>query len=121
TYHATVDRYYNMADITRIITERYGYPFAYHDIPRFITEMKRRATADDPVYPLLDFFTRSQDKLAAMQHKRYNNDGYRAVRAERGASRPDPPLEETVSYLMEFMLREGIVQPRSRNAATKPA
>ena len=121
TYHATVDRYYNLADVTRIISDRYGYPFVYHDIPHFVTEMKRRATADDPVYPLLDFFTRSQDKLAAMQHKRYNNDRYREVRETAAGFRPDPPLEETVSYLMEFMLREGIVQPRSRNAATKPA
>jgi thioester reductase-like protein len=121
TLHATVDRYYNMADVTRVITKRYGYAFTYHDIPRFIAEMNRRATKDDLIYPLLDFFNRSQDKLAAMSHKRYNNDGYQRARAAIADARPDPALEETVAYLMEFMFREGIVQPRNRNAATNPA
>jgi thioester reductase-like protein len=121
TYHATVDGYYNMKDVTEVIARNYGYDFAYYDIPRFIAEMNRRATADDPIYPLLDFFNRSVDKLVAMQHKRYGNDGWREARVAAPDGRPDPALEETVSYLMDFMLREGIVQPRARKAAANPA
>jgi thioester reductase-like protein len=118
TYHLTVDDYYNMADVTRTITKNYGYPFAYYDIPRFIEEMNRRATKDDLIYPLLDFFNRSQAKLAAMQHKRYNNDGYREVRSRAVDGRPDPRLEETVSYLMDFLLRDGIVRQRADGRAS---
>jgi thioester reductase-like protein len=113
TFHATVDDYYNMQDVTRTITKNYGYSFAYYDIPRFVAEMNRRATKDDLIYPLLDFFNRSQAKLAAMQHKRYNNDGYRAARTRAVDGRPDPRLEETVTYLMDFMFREGIVRERA--------
>jgi len=108
TFHVTVDSYYNMVDVTRSITQDYGFPFVYYDIPRFIEEMNRRATPDDPVYPLLDFFNRSQVKLAAMQHKRYSNDGYRQARAASGG-RPDPILTDTVSYLMRHMIEEGLV------------
>ena len=109
TFHLTIDEYYNMADVTRLITRDYGYSFVYYDIARFVAEMTRRSTRDDLIYPLLDFFNRSHEKLAAMQHKRYNNDAYRRARADAEGSRPDPTLEETVRYQMEFLLREGIV------------
>ncbi|HEX6852011.1 MAG TPA: thioester reductase domain-containing protein [Candidatus Polarisedimenticolaceae bacterium] len=109
TFHVTVDDYYNMADVTRRITRDYGYTFAYYDIARFVAEMTRRSTRDDLIYPLLDFFNRSHEKLSAMQHKRYNNDAYRRARAKAPDARPDPTLEETVRYQMEFLLREGII------------
>jgi thioester reductase-like protein len=117
TFHATIDGYYNMKDVTSLITAKYGYPFAYYDIPAFVAEMNRRCSRDDLIYPLLDFFNRSQDKLAAMQHKRYNNDGYRGARDAAPDARPDPRLEETVSYLMEFLFREGIVRRPSESGA----
>ena len=101
TFHVTADTYYNLMDITRLITKRYGYQFVYYDIPEFVAELKRRCTPDDPLYPLLDFFTRAQEKLAAMQHKRYNNDQYRAVRRTA-----DPSVEEVLSYLMQYMVGE---------------
>ncbi len=110
TLHFTVDDYYNMEDVTRLMTRKYGYRFTYFDIPGFMEQLSRRATQDDLVYPLTDFFVRSQDKLVAMQKKRYNNDGYREIR-ERCGGRPDPTLEETVSYIVAYMLREGIVPP----------
>lgn len=101
TFHVTADSYYNMMDITRLITTKYGYHFVYYDIPEFVAELKRRCTPDEPLYPLIDFFTRSQEKLAAMQQKRYNNDQYRAARKTA-----DPSLEEVVSYLMQYMVGE---------------
>jgi thioester reductase-like protein len=109
TLHVTADNYYNMTDITRVISSEYGYRFEYYDIPGFIAEMNRRCTNDDPLYPLLDFFNRSYWKIAAMQLKRYNNAQYRKARDQSGHGRCDPPLKDTVSYLMAYMLRAGLV------------
>jgi len=109
TFHITADGYYNMMDITRLITREYGYEFVYYDIPAFIAEMKRRCTSNNLLYPLLDFFNRSQEKIAAMQQKRYNNDNYRAARRSVGARPSEPTLDEVVSYLMAYMRREGLI------------
>lgn len=117
TFHVTVDDYYNMMDVTRVITRDYGYPFTYYDIPEFVEQMNRRCTRDDLLYPLVDFFNAAQHKVAAMQHKRYGNAEYRHARAATGHARPDPTLDQTVSYLVEFMLREGIIPARTRPAA----
>lgn len=110
-FHVTVDEYYNMADVAREITRAHGYPFTYYPIPEFVAEMNRRSTRDDPIYPLLDFFNRSHPKIAAMSHKRYNNDAYRRARDRSGAGLKDPPLSATVAYLMAFVLREGLIPP----------
>ena len=56
TLHVTVDRFYTLPDITRLITKDYGYPFVYYDVPGFVAELTRRCPVDDPLYPLLDFF-----------------------------------------------------------------
>jgi thioester reductase-like protein len=117
TFHVTVDDYYTMADVTRTITRDYGHAFAYYDIPAFVAEMNRRATREDPIYPLLDFFNRSHPKIAAMQHKRYDNREYREARDLAPGSRPDPALAETVSYLMASLEHEGMLRPRSRRNA----
>ncbi len=119
TLHLTVDNYYNMADVTRMMTQKYGYQFEYFDIPGFMKQLEKLATQEDLVYPLTDFFIRSQDKLAAMQHKRYNNDSYRAIRDACGG-RPDPTLEETVTYLVEYMMREGIIPRDTPRGAGVP-
>jgi hypothetical protein len=79
-------------------------------------QMNQRCTQDDLLYPLTDFFIRSQDKLAAMQHKRYNNDMYRKAREQSGG-RVDPSLDDTVTYIVEYMLREGIIEPRGERSA----
>jgi hypothetical protein len=113
TLHVTVDGYYNMMDITRLITDQYGYPFEYFDIPHFVAEMKRRCSPNDLLYPLLDFFSRSQMNFVAMQRKRYNNDRYREARQLCGKSGGDPPLTDTVSYLMTYMALEGLIPRRT--------
>jgi len=109
TFHVTADRYYNMMDLTRVITREHGYPFVYYDISRFVAEMKHCCTRDDPLYPFLDFFNRAHSKIQAMQQKRYNNDQYREARAQSGSGRADPLLEDTVSYLVAYMRREGVI------------
>jgi hypothetical protein len=45
-----------------------------------------------------------------MQHKRYNNEQYREARRLSSNARGDPQLKNTVSYLMTYMLGEGIIQ-----------
>jgi hypothetical protein len=57
----------------------------------------------------LDFFTKSQAKITAMQHKRYNNDRYREARKCLIDLRSEPTLEDIVSYLMACMLRESMI------------
>ena len=120
TFHVTVDDYYNMIDVARVLSRDYGYTFVYREIPEFIAEMNRRSTKDDPIYPLLDFFNRSHAKISAMQHKRYDNSGYRTSRDRSPSARPDPTLTETVRHLMQFMVRERLAapaQPPSLNQA----
>jgi thioester reductase-like protein len=109
--HVTVDAYYSMVDVTREISRTHGYAFRYLPIPEFVAEMNRRAGRGDPIFPLLDFFNRSHPKIEAMREKRYNNDAYRDARDASGRGRSDPSLTETVSYLMAFMLREGLIAP----------
>jgi thioester reductase-like protein len=121
TFHVTVDDYYNMVDVTREITRTHGTTFAYYPIPEFVAQMNRRCTKDDLVFPLLDFFNRSHPKIAAMSHKRYNNDGYREARDRSGAGREDPKLSATVAYLMAFMLREGLIPRDASRKETSPS
>lgn len=120
TLHVTADGYYSMMDITRLIARDYGYSFTYYDIPTFVAEMNRRCGKDDLLYPLLDFFNRSHLKIAAMQHKRYSNDRYREARAQSDNGRADPPLRDTVSYLMAYMRREGLIEASDRARAPEP-
>ena len=51
----TADDYYNLTDITRVLSERHGYRFDYHNIPSFVEEINRRCTPRDQLYPLVDF------------------------------------------------------------------
>jgi thioester reductase-like protein len=109
TVHVTADEYYNMMDVTRILTRAYGYEFEYFDIPDFVTELRRRCGPDDAMYPLLDFFTRAQEKMSAMQRKRYSNTHYRLAREQARVARPEPSLDATVDYLRTAMLAAGAI------------
>lgn len=105
-----------MMDVTRVITQDYGYPFEYYDIPEFVEQMNQRCTREDLLCSLVDFFNSSHPKIAAMQHKRYNSDEYRRARAESGNEGRDPSLDDTVSYLMKFMLKDGIISEKVRRS-----
>jgi thioester reductase-like protein len=113
TFHVTVDGYYNMADLTRLLTREHGYLFTYYDIPGFIDEMNRRCTKADPLYPLLDFFNRSASKIAAMQLKRYRNDRYHEAKQRSASGRADPTLADTASYLVAFLREQGLIREPS--------
>jgi thioester reductase-like protein len=116
TFHVTADNYYNIKDITELITRDYGYRFVYYDIPKFVAEMQRVCTRADPLYPLVDFFKRSERHITAIQHKRYNNDYYRQAREQSGRDPSEPALAQIVSYLMTYMLREGFISGNRRRS-----
>jgi thioester reductase-like protein len=108
TLHVTADSYYNMVDITHLITENYGYPFVYYEITDFVAELNSHCTKEDPLYPLLPFINRSHQKMAGMQHKRYNNEQYRETR-KRLQGIDEPALKDVVSYLMAYLFAEELI------------
>ncbi|OHV05296.1 fatty acyl-AMP ligase [Mycobacterium talmoniae] len=108
-FNLTADDYYNLTDVTRVLSERYGYRFAYHDIPSFTTEVNHRATPGDPLYPLVDFLTRSAGKITAMRDKRYDNAQYRQARELAKVRTHEPALAETIDDLVRFLQRERLI------------
>jgi thioester reductase-like protein len=108
-FNMTADDYYNLTDVTRILSERHGYAFAYHDIPSFIEQLNRRCTPSDQLYPLADFLVRSGDKIAAMRDKRYDNTQYRQARALVTTRLREPALTDTVEHLVRFLTEQGLI------------
>lgn len=108
-FNITTDGYYDIADITGLLSERHGYAFTYHDIPSFVEQMNRRCTRRDPLYPLVDFLTRSAGKITAMQDKRYDNTQYRRARALANPRLREPALADTVHDLVRFLRRERLI------------
>jgi len=90
TLHVTVDDYYNIEDVTREISRKYGYRFTYFDIPGFMKQMSQRCTQEDLLYPLTDFFIRSQDKLRRCSTSATTTRCTRRPGPGRRARRPDP-------------------------------
>jgi thioester reductase-like protein len=108
-FNLTADDYYNIMDITRVLSERHGYRFTYHDIPSFTEQVNRTCAPRDPMYPLVDFLTRSADKIAAMRDKRYDNSQYRHARSLARVHLREPALTETVDNLVRFLRIEGLI------------
>ncbi|OBK46786.1 thioester reductase domain-containing protein [Mycobacterium sp. 1081908.1] len=108
-FNMTADDYYNLTDITRILSERFGYRFDYHDIPSFTEQLNRRCSPRDQLYPLVDFLTRSADKIAAMREKRYDNTQYRHARTLAKVHLREPALAKTVENLVRFLRQEGLI------------
>ncbi|BBU23381.1 thioester reductase domain-containing protein [Mycobacterium xenopi] len=115
-FNMTADDYYNLTDVTRLLTERHGYRFTYHDIPSFTEQVNRRCTPRDPLYPLVDFLTRSAGKIEAMRDKRYDNIQYRRARALAKVRRREPALAETVDNLVGFLRRERLITEAERGS-----
>jgi thioester reductase-like protein len=108
-FNLTADDYYNIMDITRVLSERHGYRFTYHDIPSFTEQVNRRCAPRDPMYPLVDFLTRSADKIAAMRDKRYDNSQYRHARGLAKVHLREPALTKTVEDLVRFLRSEHLI------------
>jgi len=109
TVHVTRDDYANMSDVTAILAELGGLTFTDYDLDRFVTEVTDRCVPGDILFPLLDFFLRSMDNIAAMEFKRYDNASYRRFRDRSPEGQADPPLREVVRGLWRFMKRHGLV------------
>jgi thioester reductase-like protein len=110
TYHLTADNYYSMTQLTRKITSDFGYEFKELDIPDFISQLNTLAQPDEPVFPLLDFFTRSAPHIAAMTLKRYENYNYRMARNITPGCKADPSLDETARRLVHFLSNQGWIE-----------
>jgi thioester reductase-like protein len=114
TYHVVRDDYANMLDITRLITESTGRQFEIFSIHDFVPELIRRCRKEDLLFPLLDFLVGSVDNITAMEFKRYDSSEYQAARDASSWGIPDPSLEDTVSGILKFMYRKGIISVAAR-------
>jgi len=109
TFHVTRDDYSNMGDVTAIITACTGRRFEPYSLPDFVPEVIRRCRREDPLYPLLDFLVASVDNIRAMEFKRYDNRAYREARDACPWGLPQTSLHETVSGMLRFMARRGVL------------
>jgi thioester reductase-like protein len=107
--HVTIDEYFNMVDLTMQISKDYRIPFRYVDLAEFSREMKKLCTAEDPVFPLVDFVARAHSKIVVMEGKRYRNTAYRLALKDSGAGVPDASLQEIVPFLMAHLRAEGML------------
>lgn len=113
-FHVTVDDYYNLLDVTGVMSRTHGIDFRHVALDAFAAEMRARCSRHDPAFPLLDFVARSHPKFKAIQAKRYTNSAFRTALARSHNGQPDPSLDATVSYLMTFMASEGLIPGTAR-------
>ena len=123
TFHVVRDDYANMLDITELITRSTGRQFEIFTITDFVPELIRRCRKEDLLFPLLDFLVGSVDNITAMEFKRYDNSSYQAARDASKWGKADPSLEDTVSGILKFMNRKGIISvaAREQDPASPPA
>jgi hypothetical protein len=104
-----------MLDITGLITKAIGRQFEILSLSDFVPELIRRCGKEDLLYPLMDFLVGSVDNISAMEFKRYDSSCYQAARDASAWGRADPSLEDTVSGILRFMQRKGIISDAARN------
>jgi len=114
TYHVVRDDYANMLDITGLITKSTGRQFEIFSISEFVPELIRRCRKEDLLFPLLDFLVGSVDNISAMEFKRYESSSYQEARDASTFGIADPSLEDTVSGILKFMHRKGIISVAAR-------
>src|SRR5262249_13436417 len=107
--HMTADAYYNMPDVTSIISRDFGYDFRAVSLEEFVRHMNEHCREDEPLFPLIPSFNRNHRKIERMRDKRYDNEQYRLARGRSALCLPEPPLAETVRSIVVFLQREGMV------------
>ena len=109
-----------MMDITGLITKATGRQFEIFSVTDFVPELIRRCRKEDLLFPLLDFLVGSVDNITSMEFKRYDSTAYQKARDASEWGKADPSLEDTVSGILKFMHRKGIisVEARETKAAT---
>ena len=118
TYHVVRDDYANMMDITGMITKLTGRQFEVFSVDDFVPELIRRCRKEDLLFPLLDFLVGAVDNITAMEFKRYENSCYQTARDASVWGKGDPSLEDTVSGILKFMHRKGIISVAAREPST---
>ena len=118
TYHVVRDGYCNMLDVTNIITKLTGRQFEIFSITDFVPELIRRCRKEDLLFPLLDFLVGSVDNISGMEFKLYDSSTYQKARDASTWGVPEPTLEETVSGILKFMNRKGIISVAAREVDT---
>jgi thioester reductase-like protein len=121
TYHVVRDDYANMLDITGLITKATGRQFEIFSVKEFVPELIRRCRKEDLLFPLLDFLVGSVDNITAMEFKRYDSSTYQEARDASECGKGDPTLEDTVSGILKFMHRKGIISVAPREQEPEPA
>jgi thioester reductase-like protein len=121
TFHVVRDGYCNMLDVTNIITKLTGRQFEIFSITDFVPELIRRCRKEDLLFPLLDFLVGSVDNISAMEFKLYDSSTYQKARDASTWGVPEPTLEETVSGILKFMHRKGIISVAAREVDTSIA
>jgi hypothetical protein len=103
-----------MLDITGLITKSSGREFEIFSITDFVPELIRRCRKEDLLFPLLDFLVGSVENISAMEFKRYDSSSYQQARDASTWGLPDPSLEDTVTGILKFMHRKGIISVAAR-------
>jgi thioester reductase-like protein len=105
TFHLTRDAFEQMRDVTGILGARLGREFELFELHDFVSQVIRRCTREDPLFPLLDFLIGSVDDIAAMEAKIYDSSAYRAARDRSRYGRSDPPLRQVVEGILKYLER----------------
>ncbi|MGE0499746.1 MAG: thioester reductase domain-containing protein [Rhizobiaceae bacterium] len=117
-FHMTADGVHTLADICAMIGRRFGYRFRVVPLPEFVAHAHEHCAAQDELYPLLSFFDRNTRRIMAMDRKRYDSSAYRAARDRTSAASSHPSMDETVEWIVDYLLGEGLIpQPPSASAA----
>ena len=111
TFHITTGRYYTISDVCAVIEERFGYPFVSTSLDGFIDHLDHHCGPGDELYPLVPFFKKNVERIRHMSDKRYGNEHYHSACGLSALSVPEPPLEDTVRWIVDFLQAQGLVPP----------
>lgn len=109
TCHLTREVYSSMLDVTNILSKLSGKTFQNYSSKAFVPEVVKRCTKDDILFPLLNFLVKSEEKISAMEFKRYDNSHYVKYRNQSPWGIPDAPLDEVVLGIYRFMKHQNII------------
>ena len=109
TFHVTRDRHETLRQVTQLISQKTGIPFTHLALADFVPAVVSRCTADDPLYPLLDFLVGSEDNIAAMEYKRYCNKQYRQIRDQSASGQQDVSLDAIVDGIIVFLRNKDLL------------
>ena len=110
THHVVRDDYSTMNDVASCISSHIGTSFESFSLEDFVPEVVRRCRPEDPLYPLLDFLVASMANISKMKHKRYISTDYKKHRSDCQISIPDPSLSDTVSFILEYLKLQNIIE-----------